>query len=176
MVGGTTPTENNSVNDDIALVFDPGADAVAGTLTATERMNVPRKSCTCIELNGGAQVLAICGTDENKTLLAMCEIYTTATNSWANAALVNVPRSGYGFAVLQDGRCAIFGGSDADKNVLDSIEIYDPAADAWTLLKYPMHYARTSLRACLLADGSVLIFGGKDAGGFTVAASEIYTP
>ena len=121
-------------------------------------------------------MLAVCGKDEAGDLIAACEIFSTATNDWAIAASVNTPRSGYGFAVLQDGRCAIFGGTDVDGNVLDTIEIYDPASDTWTLLNYPMRYARTGLRACLLNDGSVLVFGGIDANGLTVAPGELFTP
>jgi hypothetical protein len=42
-----------------------------------------------------------------------------------------------------------------------SVEIYDPASDAWTLAA-PLHAPRVGHTAARLADGRVLVFGGHD--------------
>jgi hypothetical protein len=72
-------------------------------------------------------------------------------------------RSGHAVVVLADGRVGAFGGFTSASTVTDTIEIYDPGADAWTVSSATLGVARGRCTAVLLGDGRVLIAGGESA-------------
>lgn len=71
-------------------------------------------------------------------------------------------RSGHTATLLSDGRVLVVGGEDADRNMIASVELWDPATSAFTpgpALPQP----RGGHTATLLADGRVLVVGGGRA-------------
>ncbi|WP_420993120.1 kelch repeat-containing protein [Cupriavidus sp. 30B13] len=109
------------------------------------------------------------------SVLATSDISTTAwrfhpaTSSWTTSNL-NSARTLPTMTTLADGRVLLAGGSD-----LDTAEIYNPDANAWTTAA-SMSVARRAAAATLLTDGSVLVVGGFSSGGSELDAVERYAP
>ena len=85
--------------------------------------------------------------------------------------------AGHVAVALGNGRVLVAGGQDAVA-MLDRVELYDPAADAWTA-DAPMHDAREFFAAALLPDGRVLVSGGMTsiaAPADTRYTAELYLP
>eukprot|EP00729_Bicosta_minor_P010197 gene10197-25216_t len=69
-------------------------------------------------------------------------------------------RSSHGVAVCKD-KLYVVGGKDAEGTVLDSVEVYDFASEAWGILPVPMPQARTSINnAVVQHKGKVYVVGG----------------
>ncbi len=79
-------------------------------------------------------------------------------------ASMNVARAGHTANLLADGRVLVIGGEklNPSREMLDAVEVYDPASDTWTELA-PLPEPRTNHTATLLANGLVLIVGGGKA-------------
>ncbi len=77
--------------------------------------------------------------------------------------------------LLPSGRVLIAGGKAADASVLNSTELYDPAANTFTTAA-AMNTARYSATATLLPNGKVLIAGGLDSSFKPLASTELYDP
>ena len=106
-------------------------------------------------------------------------LYNSATNSWTNAAALNVEHNG-GFLLttLADGQVLIAGGYDlAAGEIGNAAEIYSPLADTWTRIS-DMPENRYNYGAALLQNGHVLLTGGmnSDTVGFGLASAILYTP
>jgi len=65
--------------------------------------------------------------------LSLCECYNTDTQTWSPIADLNVGRSQVAVCALDDGRIIAAGGSDA-WNCTNTVEVYDPQANKWSLL------------------------------------------
>lgn len=105
---------------------------------------------------------------------------------WVRSGDLTVARSAPAGAVLDDGRVLVAGGFYVDlprsgrMRVLDSAELYDPAAGIWTRTG-PLQVPRQGATAVTLADGRVLLVGGTsdatESGGHdVVATAEIFDP
>jgi len=81
--------------------------------------------------------------------------------------------------VLPNGKVMIAGGSAVD-NELDQVsyrpEIWDPATEAWTLMKAGSRARLYHSTAMLLKDGRVLVAGGGSPGPQTNLNGEIFSP
>lgn len=115
------------------------------------------------------------------------------SDSWARAADLTQARSMPAGSVLRDGRVLLAGGyytnepAEPQLRMIDSAEVYDPAADTWTPTG-SLHEARYGAGAVTLADGRVLVVGGwADVNGNgaaplyggshrTLASSEVFDP
>ncbi|MHC4821517.1 MAG: Kelch repeat-containing protein, partial [Planctomycetota bacterium] len=69
---------------------------------------------------------------------------------------------------LSDGRVAVFGGFSTSSEVTDSIEVFDPDAEEWTVAEATLTVARGRLSATRLKDGRVFVAGGE-----TTSATDI---
>ncbi|HEU4393985.1 MAG TPA: kelch repeat-containing protein [Planctomycetota bacterium] len=100
------------------------------------------------------------------------------TGSVFAAAALETGRSGHAAVLLADGRVAVFGGFATSSTVTDSIEVYDPAAEAWTTAPGVLNPARARLTATRLQDGRVLLAGGETASTTDVGVDrwEIWDP
>ncbi len=144
----------------VFLRFDPGGE-IWGTI---EPPDVFRPEL--VALASGS--LLVLGDNEGG---GRVERYNAKTGKWREPAQMRTGRTRAQVTLLQDGRVLVAGGvellsepvdggySVTEGAALDSTEIYDPAADAWTsgprLLR-----ARQGGQAITLGDGSVLVFGG----------------
>jgi hypothetical protein len=84
------------------------------------------------------------------------------TITFSATGSLNVARSAHTATLLPDGRVLVVGGEDAQRNQLDSIEIYDPTAKTWTEIGH-LSAGRSNHTAVLLGTGNVLIVGGGQA-------------
>jgi hypothetical protein len=91
---------------------------------------------------------------------------------------LNTGRSGHAAVLLGDGRVAVFGGFSDSGTVTGSIEVWDPASDAWTKSAAALSPPRARLTATRLSDGRVLLAGGEteSATDIGVGAWEIWDP
>lgn len=80
---------------------------------------------------------------------------------WKKAASPKLGRVQHTATLLQDGRVLVTGGSAPGTPCTKSVEIYDPAADAWTEAT-PLPKVRQLHGAVRLQDGRVLVAGGWD--------------
>lgn len=96
-------------------------------------------------------------------------IYAPETNAWTTrAAPAATARRGAAAAAL-DGRIYVLGGRGADGAVSPRVDVYDPAADAWT--RGPdLPGPRAGLGAAVLG-GALHVFGGADLDGRGVSSA-----
>ena len=81
-------------------------------------------------------------------------------------APMKTARDGHTATLLADGRVLVIGGEalTASREMLDSVEIYDPQLDSWTELT-ALPESRCNHTATLLSDGAVLVVGGGKSNG-----------
>jgi hypothetical protein len=84
-------------------------------------------------------------------------------------------RSGHCASLLPDGRVLIVGGGDANANLVDTAEVFDPVAQTFSTTGN-LNQARTGATATLLSTGKVLIAGGQDSRGTLLSGAELYDP
>lgn len=99
--------------------------------------------------------------------------WTDKTPAGEPLAPLNVPRHSFGSAVL-DGKWYVAGGMDGSGAVLDSVEEYDPAANAWRL-KAPMPTARVHFALAALGE-RLYALGGYDAASRQLRSTDVYRP
>ncbi len=77
--------------------------------------------------------------------------------------------------LLADGTVLVAGGVDAANNDIATTQIYNPAADTWTVVGN-MSVARLDHAGVRLNDGTVLVSGGEDVNSVLLTSAEIYDP
>jgi MYXO-CTERM domain-containing protein len=92
---------------------------------------------------------------------------------WMAATSLLAPRADHAAALLGDSTVLASGGTDGNTVSLDTAEVYDPVADAWTDVG-PMGSAHVCHTATALLDGTVLVAGGVDADSDIEAVAESY--
>jgi hypothetical protein len=124
---------------------------------------------TATKLQDG-RVLLIGGAGAQGIVTDTVEIYDPDTESLSPAANMNSPRSGHSAILLNNGKVLVSGGlltyvdaSPSFGTVLntaqDTVELYDPVADTWTLLPVTMQEKSAGHTMSLLKSGDVLIVG-----------------
>ncbi len=153
-------------------------DAPADCWEATGSLNVARMGHTATLLPDG-RVLAVGGTED---VARSAEIYDPASRAWTLVAPLHHARTHHSATVLRDGRVLVVGGAYAFAPqgpqaflIDDTAEIYDPAADTWTLIDGPLT-PRIETSATLLPDGRVLVAGGVDVWDEALSTCELYDP
>ncbi len=114
---------------------------------------------------GGSPTLPNASLPSGVDFLSSAELYDPQTNSWSLAASMRAARSYQTATLLADGRVLVSGGIAASSaesgKALASTELYDPAANTWTVAA-PMRSERWNHSATLLSDHRVLVVGGMD--------------
>lgn len=153
VAGGTTVPDDATMALATAEIYTRSTDMVT---LAANTMSVPRWQDSAVTLLTG-KVLVVGGACSfgkpcnGDTQVA--DLFDPTTNMFTPTAnKLNMPRY-YTHAVLMvDGRVFVSSANDA------SVEIYDPAADKFTLVSHtPLHQFGYVVR---LRDGRVLLFGG----------------
>jgi len=164
--------QNGAWSNSVPFTIGAASDFVATTGT----MSSTRYGQTATQLTNG-QIL-IAGGVSNSGVVNSAELYALASQIFAaNANPMNVARWLHTATLLNDGTVLIAGGSElANKETLDSAEIYDPVAGTFTLLPSTLNTARVGHTATLLSNGQVLIVGGYDPTTGIISDSELYDP
>src|SRR3954454_23896544 len=131
-----------------AELYDPRTNS----WTPAPPMNEPRASATAVTLRDG-RVLVVGGRDQADYRSA--ELFNPATANWTRAASANAPHDASSAVVLGDGRVLFVGGHVYDRQSGDA-EIYDPAADRWSVTAAMRHLGGAGQAVAGLHDGRVL--------------------
>src|SRR5439155_16436737 len=103
------------------------------------------------------------------------ELYDPGTNAFAATGDLSGGRTNFTATALSSGKVLVtggYGGPSPFTTLLNTSEIYDPAAGTWAATG-SMGYARADHVAAPLYDGSVLVAGGRSATGL-VSSAELY--
>lgn len=135
-----------------AEIFDPQA----GTWTLTSSMYAPRSFHAGVLLQNGKVLVA--GSDSHPHSV---EVFDPVTHTWSSAAPLPMSRNTATGVMLGNGKVLLAGGVGDGGSVVT--QLYDPAADQWTLLDAmnTMHLRHTMTP---LPCGQVVVTGG--ASGF----------
>jgi len=107
-----------------AEVYDPDSGATGSTSPTNNTLASGRNSHTATLLPNG-QVLVTGGF--GSVPLAATEIYNPASNSWSTASSLVLARNGHTATLLDNGWVLIAGGEN-NGAMLDTVEVYQPAA------------------------------------------------
>ena len=139
-------------------------DAATGAWTPTSGAMVKVRTDHKAVLLPGGKVLVVGGrayVDPGYLVpIADAEIYdpTAASASWAPTAAMLTARAGNSATLLPDGRVLVAGGIGPGGTVLNTAEVFEPAAKGtwkWTSITAAMRFARYDHAAVLLPDGRV---------------------
>jgi hypothetical protein len=105
------------------------------------------------------------------------EIFDETTGAFSLAGKMATPRIGFTATALNNSKILVVGGLDSQNNVLDTAELYDPAAHKFIAVANTMSDRRTFHTATLLLTGKVLVAGGAtNLSGDTTSSADIYDP
>ncbi len=140
-------------------------------------VNISRTAHTATLLSNGN--LLIAGGVTATGVTNSVEIIATGANLGPGnvdifATSMNVARASHTATFMPNGKVLVAGGIGSGGTALNSLEIYDPSANTWTLLGATLSNARYNHTATLLQDGRVLICGGQDQTGATWTSCDAY--
>lgn len=148
-------------------------DAETGTFAPAGDVGFPVAHAPGVLLKDG-RVLIVGGEaldGANATSVASAAIFNPKTNAWSQVQM-NVARRGHTATLLSDGKVLVIGGLDETNKVLDSLELFDPATGAFTLvdgvtLPTPVGGGRAFHNAIARDGGRIDVAGGIGADGST---------
>lgn len=120
--GGASGTNTLSTT----FIYEPSTDS----WSVGEPLNPAREHVYAAVID--SRIFVAGGRFFNSANLDALQSYTPATDSWETLAPLQMARSGHGVAAL-NGRLYVFGGESLTAGVrLNTVEIYDPAQNAWS--------------------------------------------
>lgn len=149
VVGGSGSTSD-------LLRYDPASDSWARLAPLLQA----REHTQAVALDG--QIYALGGRWDRG--LNSVERYDPASDTWFRVPAMNQPRSGFGAAVWE-GKIVVAGGELLSPlDIIDSIEIFDPAQNRWELLEVAMPVPLHGLPIAVIGPDLYLIGGSGLAG------------
>ncbi|MDF3820344.1 kelch-like protein [Leptospira sp. 96542] len=147
-------------------------------------MNVARRLCAGIDLADGRRMVTGGRSNpsvpiDGNTSLSLVEFYNPLTRSFELGGNMLYRRQDHSIVRLLDGRILVTGGfgaprfaDGAENEVVNSIEIFDPITNLWTLGPN-LHRARQLHKTIVLPNGDVLVVGGFNAFSPVVTIAEV---
>ena len=131
------------------------------------KMSTPRGDHTATLLADG-RVLVVGGRSAYSKYLDSAEIFdpkkfdpkNPSAKTWTAAASLSVKRVSHGAVRLPNGKVLVAGGYSS--STLDSLALYDPSANTWSLLGTKLSVTRSAGTTTLLKSGNVVFAGGYD--------------
>lgn len=117
---------NQGPSQTVTATFNPNTGVVTQELITNTHHDM---FCPGISLDANGRVVVTGGNTAPRT-----SIYTVSSNSWFQAAPMNIPRGYQASATCSDGRIFTIGGSFSGPQVPKNGEIYNPTTNTWTLL------------------------------------------
>ena len=137
-----------------ADIYDPKAD----TFTQVPTLAIHTFGFM-VRLRDGRAMLG--GGDAGQTAV---ELFDWKTNTFSMAAPLNAGRSMLTAHTLPDGRVIAIGGASMSAGGVDApqdtMELYDPVANTWTVAPYKLSTPRCWHASALVRDGTVVVMGG----------------
>jgi len=183
LIAGGADASNRSLAS--AEFFDPSS----GQFVTTGSAASSRAGATAVPLSatkvllaggfsGGAAIKNF-SLNLDGNVLSSAEIFDETTGAFSPAGKVATPRLGSTATALNNssGKILVVGGQDNLGNVLDTAELYDPAAHKFLAVANTMSDRRMFHTATLLLSGKVLVAGGAtDLSGETTNSADVYDP
>jgi len=166
---------NAAVSTTAVQLFDPATGAWrAGASMPSGRAGHHQNQIVLpgnrVLMAGGVLVPNLLGL-VNAGPIANADIYDPATNTWT-ASVMSQPRSQHSASLLPGGGVVVCGGTQGTLSLpisIASVELYDPATNAWTVLP-GLTSPRSGHAATVQPDGLLILFGGQ---GVTAAVTSI---
>ena len=183
LIAGGADASNRSLA--IAEFFDPSAGQFVATgIAASSRAGASAAPLSATQVildggfSGGAAIKNFSLTLEGN-VLSGAEIFDEATGAFSPAGKMAAARMGFTATALtnSNGKILVVGGQDNLGNVLDTAELYDPAAGKFIAVNNTMSDRRMFHTATILLSGKVLVAGGAtNLSGDTTNSADIYDP
>ena len=98
----------------------------------------------------------------------------TPAATWTPMPRLKKGRTRFGMCTLH-GMLWVFGGADAEGEVISSVEVFHPESKTWLQGAEPMPTPRQGCGVAVL-DGLIFVIGGTDAEGIPLSLVEVYDP
>ncbi|MGH7924850.1 MAG: Kelch repeat-containing protein, partial [Candidatus Binatus sp.] len=181
LIAGGVDASNRSLAS--AEFFDPSSGRFATTDTAVSSRalasSAPLAAGQVLLAGGfsGAAAIRNFSLDLQGKVLSTAAVFDGKTGAFLPSGRMATPRMGFTATELDNGKVLVAGGVDNRGNVLDTAELYDPAARKFTAVANTMADRRTFHTATLLLSGKVLVAGGAtNMAGDTTNSADIYDP
>lgn len=149
VIGGRS-TSHAALN--VVEIYDPSTNSWD---TQVPGLNTARENATAQVWNG---MIYVFGGRNDHQLISSIERFDSTLNSWENISTIPTPR--YGIAsILVDSSIWIIGGTDINGMSYNSIEIFHPQNNNWSILPASMNIARGDPMAVRIND-NIYVFGG----------------
>lgn len=118
----------------------------------------PRINHQAIQLNEN-EILFIGGFDFNDGVLSHCELFDMTTKTSIAVGNLNTARMHFSATLLPDGKVCVAGGVGTNKNLLNTIEFYDPILKTWEQSVVVLAYPRAH-HTSFCIDNEILFLNG----------------
>ncbi len=169
-------TRESAALNNIYLLLDPWT----GEVVEAGMAELARRHHGAVALDDGSVLVCGGARDAGTGSTGDCEIWDQGGEAAADMAT-----SRESFALLRlpgdaQNRVVAFGGcrwvEEDLAEVLDTVEIYDPDGDSWSLLPARMNHPRCDFEAVQLPDDRILVCGGFDEDELPVEDCELFDP
>ncbi|MGG1944050.1 putative Ig domain-containing protein [Trinickia sp. NRRL B-1857] len=177
VTGGDISTSNSIVITNLTDVYSPSSGA-NGSWSQGPALGQATMFATALPMQDGDRIVVPAGTARTARGLAAVSIAQTLSNpwnAWSTDNMSNGARSQYAAWLVSPSTALVFGGMGPSRRPVDTVDLYDAAAQTWTSVP-GLVAPRTNMMSAQLNGNSLLIAGGGvDTGTLGTDTAEIYT-